>query len=143
MDEQKFKELLLHLATAWNEADIAMALACFTIDGIYMQPPGVHIFKGYDQLKVLFSTLRPEDNFLWHSIWFDPKTQTGSGEFTFKVHEAHGVAIIELNNEKIQLWREYQWHGCLPWDRFISTDSKDFLLTLENFKNVDRIPKSV
>ena len=142
MDEANFKDLLLSLATAWNDADVEMALVCFTLDGIYMQPPGIHIIKGYDQLKIMFSTLKPADNFAWHSIWFDPNTQSGAGEFTYKVNEAHGVAIIELKNEKIQLWREYQWHGCLPWDRFISNDSKDFLLTIENFKNDGLIPKS-
>jgi len=143
MNEAKFKDLLLSLATAWNGADIEMALNCFTLDGIYMQPPGIHIFIGHDQLKIMFSTLIPGDNFVWHAIWFNPETQSGAGEFTFKVNEAHGVAIIELKNEKIHLWREYQWHGCLSWERFISRDSKEFLLTIENFRNDGLLPKSV
>jgi hypothetical protein len=134
MDEQSFRELLLCLATAWNKADTDTALACFSIDGIYMQPPSIHIFEGYSQLKVLFSTLQPGNNFIWHSIWFDKKTQTGAGEYTFKIHETHGVAIIKLNNYKIQLWREYQWHGNLSWEKFISTDSKSFGMTINNFK---------
>ena len=134
MDEQSFRDLLLRLANAWNEADVDSALACFTVDAIYMQPPAIYIFEGYDQLRVIFSTLHPESNFIWHTIWFDPKTQTGAGEFTFKVHEAHGVVTIKLNNQKIQLWREYQWQGNLSWEQFISTDSRNFCLTINNFK---------
>jgi len=134
MNEQDFRDILFLLANAWNNADIETALACFSSDCIYMQPPDAYIFKGRDQLKVVFSRLQREENFTWHSIWFDPKTQTGVGEFSYKIHEAHGIVTIELKNGKIKLWREYQWQGCLSWDEFISIEDKDFQLTINNFK---------
>src|SRR5512142_859205 len=119
MDAQKFRDLLIFLANAWNNADINAALDCFTSDAVYMQPPDAYIFKGYEQLEVLFSVLHPEENFTWPSVWIDSRTQTGAGGFSFKIQEAPGVVSIQLKDEKIWLWREYQWQGCLPWNQFI------------------------
>jgi hypothetical protein len=133
MKIQEFRNLLMKLADAWNAADPYESLSFFTHDGVFMQPPGIHIFRGYDQLRILFESLKPGTNFSWHSIWFDEGTQTGAGEFTFRINEAHGVAAIELDDGKIKMWREYQWESHLSWEQFISTD-RSFRMTIGNFK---------
>ena len=132
MDEKSFQDFLKDLAEAWNKGETEKALGFFTLDALYMQPPGIYIFQGYDQLNVLFSSLTPGDNFSWHSIWFNSGTQSGAGEFTFRVNNAHGVAVIETDHGKIKLWREYQWQGNLPWEQFISVN-RSFQLTINNF----------
>lgn len=121
------------IAQAWNEADTVMATNCFTVDGIYMEPPDRHFFQGQDQLSALFATLVPGNNMEWHYIWFDEQSQMGAGEFTFACGQAHGVAVIEIENEKIKLWREYQWHGHMPWSEFTAYKNKNFQYTIENY----------
>ena len=132
MDEKTFQDFLQDLAEAWNKGETDKALEFFTLDAIYMQPPGICFFQGYDQLNVLFSSLKPGENFTWHSIWFNSGTQSGAGEFTFRINKAHGIAVIETYQGKIKLWREYQWQGSLHWEQFIAVD-RSFQLTSKNF----------
>lgn len=132
MNHDEFCRLALRLSAAWNAADIESALDCFTLDGIYMQPPDVHFFQGHDQLRLLFTLLQPGNNWLWHGLWFDEVTQTGVGEFTFHEHEAHGVAVLFLRDSRVSMWREYQWHGSMLWREFITPEHHRFRLTVDN-----------
>lgn len=130
MNAVGFRELLTAVSQAWNEADTNRALTYFTEDAIYMEPPDRHYFRGHAELKMLFDTLCPGDNMKWHGSWFDAETQSGAGEFTFGTNQTHGVAIIELDEDQIKLWREYQWHGLMPWADFINPEHKMFEYTV-------------
>ncbi len=134
MNVSEFRKLMITVAQAWNEADAVRATNCFTEDGIYMEPPDCHFFQGHDQLFVLFATLVPGNNMEWHHIWFDEQSQVGAGEFTFASGQAHGVAVIEIENGKIKSWREYQWHGNMPWSQFTAYKNKVFHCTIENYR---------
>lgn len=132
MKTSEFRHLVLTVAQAWNEADTDKAVNCFTTDAIYMEPPDRHFFQGHTQLWTLFSTLRPGNNMKWHHIWFNEQSQIGAGEFTFAEDQAHGAAIIEVEEGKIKLWREYQWHGRLSWAQFVDPENKTFDYTFKN-----------
>ena len=133
MNTQEFIELLNTIAKAWNKADAVRAIECFTEDAIYMEPPDQHFFQGREQLLALFRTLSPNDNWQWHNIWFDEKSQTGAGEFTFAKDQAHGVAVIEIDGGRVKLWREYQWHGQMPWDQFADWKNRKYKYTFANY----------
>lgn len=133
MTSSEFYCLLTTVAESWNEADVVRAVDCFTDDAIYMEPPDRHFFQGRAQLIRLFATLSPGKNMEWHHIWFDERSQVGAGEFTFAQGQAHGVAVIEVEEGKIKLWREYQWHGDMPWVRFLTHESKTFQCTIEHY----------
>jgi ketosteroid isomerase-like protein len=132
MNAVEFRDLVNTVADAWNEADTVSAADCFADDAIYMEPPDRHFFQGRVQLLALFSMLHPGNNMQWHHIWFDEQSQVGAGEFTFAHDQVHGVAIIEVEEQKIKLWREYQWHGHMSWQRFIAHENKTFQCTIDN-----------
>ena len=133
MNTSEFRCLMITIAEAWNEADPIKAVSCFAEDAIYMETPDRHFFEGRDQLLALFATLRPGNNMQWHYIWFDEPSQVGAGEFTFAECQAHGAAIIEVEGERIRLWREYQWHGQMPWEQFVAVQNKTFQCTIESY----------
>jgi hypothetical protein len=133
MDGDGFKRLAQRLAAAWDAADTQAALDCFTPNGVYMQPPNAHIFVGHEELRGLFSDLRPGNNWQWHDLWFDRVSQKGVGEFTFLERVAHGVAVLELRDRRIAVWREYQWHGSMSWHEFISPEKSRYRVTFANY----------
>jgi ketosteroid isomerase-like protein len=46
MDHDAFVKLMQTLAAAWNAGDTDRALACFSDDAVYMEPPGEQRYEG-------------------------------------------------------------------------------------------------
>jgi limonene-1,2-epoxide hydrolase len=132
-----FIELMQRLADAWTRQDTEAALACFTTDAVYMEPPDVQFYQGRDQLRAYFGALAPGIFMRFHGLWFDPETQTGAGEFTFgneKIETAdHGVVVVELAGGRIAVWREYPRKGPAGFDVFAGTANKDWKWHIGNY----------
>jgi ketosteroid isomerase-like protein len=116
------------LARAWTEQDTEAALACFTPDAIYMEPPDAQLFVGYEQLRPYFAALQPGTRMSFHHLWLDEETQVGAGEFTFAMagreQADHGVAVVQLRSGRIASWHEYQRKGPSEFADFLAQDGK-------------------
>lgn len=49
-----FQELMQQLATGWSSQNTELALACFTEDAVYMEPPDSQLFLGHAHLRPIF-----------------------------------------------------------------------------------------
>ena len=125
------------LAAAWTAQNTELALACFTPDAMYMQPPDKQFYVGHRQLRPYFAALKQGTFMKFHHVWFDEKTQVGAGEFTFgnslTKTGVTGVAIVTVKHKKIATWREYFVTGSIDFNEFISTTGKNWEWHIGNY----------
>ncbi|OGG12735.1 hypothetical protein A2875_01915 [Candidatus Gottesmanbacteria bacterium RIFCSPHIGHO2_01_FULL_46_14] len=132
VNTNEFQRLLQTIADGWNTKDAKKAVECFIDDAVYIEPPDKQFFQGKNQLYQYFGG---DDGFdmklTWHHVFFDEEKQQGAGEYTFEMNDIihHGVAILELENGKIKLWREYDVTGNLSYEDFLKTEGKQFKFT--------------
>ncbi len=132
----EFRDLMHNVAIGWSTQDTELALSSFNEDVIYMEPPNIQYYRGHTQLRPYFDALEESHKMVFHNLWFDESTQTGSGEYTFSygVEIADtGVVVVELNNGKISFWREYQQKGPSEFSKYIGIENKDWEWTIENY----------
>jgi hypothetical protein len=133
----EFRELLERLARAWSTQDTEIGLACFTEDAVYTEPPDIQLYVGHDQLRPYFAALTPGTTMRFHTIAFDESAQRGAGEFTFGDENSltanHGVAIVEVDGDRIRAWREYQRKGPASFDEFVAVDGKTWQWHIGNY----------
>jgi hypothetical protein len=117
----EFELLLQRLADAWNRGDPAGAVACFTNDAVYLEPPDRQLFTGRDALWAFFGGDNPPVmRMTWHHIVWGG--EVGFGEYTFSgTRHYHGIVIVRCRNGLIDRWREYQYESDVPWESFIGT----------------------
>jgi ketosteroid isomerase-like protein len=120
MDGSSFRQLLETIASAWNEGDTATALACFTEDARYTEPPDTQHYEGRQELFEFFGGDDPPPmRMTWHTILFDGDRQMGAAEYTYTgTNTYHGVVVIRLRDDLIANWREYQVRSDLDWNAF-------------------------
>lgn len=126
----QFAKLMTRLARAWSDNDTPMALAYFTEDALYIEPPDLQLHRGHNQLRLFFNDLTAGTRMEWHNLWFDEATQRGAGEYSFSLggwenKASHGVAVVELRNGLIAHWREYQRCGPADFAQFIEEPDKE------------------
>jgi hypothetical protein len=120
LDRAAFVALMDDLADAWIQGDTPRALARFTNDARYVEPPGVQRYAGHGELRAYFGGDDPPPMSLtWHHLVFDEDEQLGAAEYTYVGGSTfHGVALLRLEGDRIADWREYQVRSDLPWERF-------------------------
>ena len=127
--QQDFEMLLSKLARGWNTGDARLAADCFAEDAIYVEPPDKQRYNGRTELYEFFGGelgRSGQMSMARHHIVFDPTTQVGAGEFTFKFGgTVHGVAMIKERDGKISHWREHWYESDLDWDAFIGESAFD------------------
>lgn len=112
-----FRQLLTRLAAAWNTADPESAVRCFTADVVYVEPPDRQRYVGHEEIYDLSAAVGM--SITWHHIAFDPGSQIGFAEYTFRGrNQYHGVAVIQCADGRIRRWREYQRPDDLSWQEF-------------------------
>jgi hypothetical protein len=133
----QFEELLTRLADAWTRQETEEALAVFTDDAVYMEPPDIQLYLGREQLEPYFAALKPGTFMRFHRIWFDKVSQTGAGEYSFGREGAaeadRGVAVVELRSGLIAHWREYQRKGPGLFSEFLAIEGKNWRWTIRNY----------
>ncbi len=111
---------------AWNQGNAAQASACFTDDAVYSAPPSPP-HRGRKALFEYFGGTRGRPlpmHMTWHHLLFDPVTQTGAGEYTFRYQiQTHGMVIVRFSHGRIAKWREYEVESNLPWDQFLGENN--------------------
>jgi ketosteroid isomerase-like protein len=129
----EFESVMTTLAEAWSKQDTKRALACFTADALYMQPPDQQLYRGAAELEKLFAAIRPGTLMKFHHLAFDAKSQVGFGEFSFGRSGAakadHGVVVVTLRGGRISLWREYFQEGPASFSDFVSVEGKTWKWT--------------
>lgn len=122
LSEDEFQQLLRKVADAWNEGDAAKAVACFTEDAVYIEPPAQQVYRGRAALFEFFGgDKKPEPPMLmtWHHVAFNAGKQIGFGEYTFQMNRRyHGIVVVKVREGKISNWREYQYESPLSWEDF-------------------------
>jgi ketosteroid isomerase-like protein len=125
------------VARGWETQNPDAALACFDPEAVYIEPPDVQLFVGFDQLRPYFAAVPPGTTMTIHRTWFDPVTQSGSIEFSFagagRDMATHGIAALTLRNGRIVEWCELQREGPRAWADFKRTDGKDWRWTADNY----------
>jgi hypothetical protein len=134
----EFEALLQSLARAWSEQNTPAALACFAADALYMQPPDEQLYRGRDDLRVLFDGLRAGTLMQFHNIAFRPEFQVGFGEFTFgrrgSPQAVHGVVVVRVSGGRIASWREYFVPGPASFSDFVGVEGKTWKWTAKTVR---------
>jgi ketosteroid isomerase-like protein len=118
VERTEFVTLMQAIADAWNEGDTPRALACFTDDAVYMEPPDRQRYEGRDELFAFFGGDDPPPmSMVWHHLLVDG--DVGIGEYTYRGdRQFHGIAIVQLRDGKVRRWREYERESALDWSEF-------------------------
>jgi hypothetical protein len=137
INDQGFVALMERLARAWSAQDTDSAVACFTFNAVYMQPPDIQFYSGHAELRAYFAALRPGTYLQYHNLWFDETRQVGCVEFSFGVEGRpradHGLIIVELRDALISHWREYVQKGPADFSEFIASDGKTWQWHIGNY----------
>lgn len=118
MDHAGFVSLMETIASSWNAGDTQRALACFTDDAVYVEPPDRQRYEGRAALFEFFGGDEPPPMHLaWHHLVVDG--DVGVGEYTYRGRrQYHGLVIVHLRDGRIDRWREYQYPSKLSWEAF-------------------------
>jgi ketosteroid isomerase-like protein len=118
VDRRDFVTLMETLAECWNAGESRRALALFTDDAVYMEPPDSQRYEGRDELWEFFGRDDPPSMHLeWHHLLVDG--DVGAAEYTYRgENQYHGLVIVHLRDGRISHWREYQIRSPLPWEEF-------------------------
>jgi hypothetical protein len=127
MDVRGFDGLMRTLAHAWSTGDARAATDCFADDIVYVEPPDRQRYVG---LAALFELSGGDDpspmSMIWHHLAFDPERQIGFGEYTFRGRrQYHGIVVVQLREDRIARWREYQYPDEMEWIQFIGDSRFD------------------
>ncbi|RPH69630.1 MAG: hypothetical protein EHM78_14580 [Myxococcaceae bacterium] len=122
LDAEGFRALMEQVAAGWREGNAAKAVECFTEDALYEEPPRKQFHSGRADLFEFFGgekgTAKPM-HMIWHYLAFDPISQVGAGEYTFRLNrQYHGVVMVKLRDGRIARWREYQTESSLSFEEF-------------------------
>lgn len=124
MAAAQFAELMQKVAMGWNEGNAKEAASCFSEDAIYSSPPSRRIRRGRAALYEYFGGAkgRPAPMHMeWHHLAFDPDSEIGFGEYTFRYrsYQAHGIVVVRTRNGEIRNWREYEIASQFNFERFV------------------------
>lgn len=134
--QSEFEALLTRVSEGWTRQDTELALSAFADDALYTEPPDLQIYRGAEELRIFFDRVAPGATMIWQNLWYDPATGFGAGEYSFKnggrTTAVHGVAVVEIVDGKIRIWREYQRRGDIDFDAFHDPDTKDWRTTVDD-----------
>lgn len=137
MTSVEFRALMDRLARGWSTQDTELALSCFTEHAVYMEPPDVQLYVGHPELRPYFAALTPGTHLRLHTVAFDEGAQAGAAEYSFgsegEATADHGVAVVELDGDRIAFWREYQRKGPAQFRDFVARDGKTWQWHIGNY----------
>lgn len=119
MTTSDFYELLRTLANSWTNRDYSAVAALFAVDVFYSDSLNYTI-RDRDSLLAFFEDDDGEpQSCLFHNLVFDETRQVGVAEYTYEGSFLyHGTVWIELKDDKIIRWREYQHRTDKDWSEF-------------------------
>ena len=122
LDREGFFTLMKAIENGWNSGNAQLAASSFAKDALYSGPPGP-VRRGRTALYEFFGGSNGRKfsmHMTWHNLAFDPVSQVGVGEYTFRYQiQTHGLVIVRVRNGKIANWREYEMESQVPWEAFV------------------------
>lgn len=126
MDHKGFEQLLDKLASSWSSKQYEAAASCFTDRLFYSDAINYSFFDRGSLLEFFRDDGEHEQSCLFHSYVFDPDHQRGVAEYTYSGHFTyHGTVWIELDGDKISVWREYQHRSDVSYENYWKLDERD------------------
>jgi hypothetical protein len=119
MDRDGFSSMLNRMADGWVSKDYDSVVGYFS-EGVYYSDPLNYKFYDRDSLLGFFSDDdgKPQ-SCVFHGSVFDDERQVGTAEYTYEgTFRYHGTVWIELKDDKIISWREYQHRSEKNWEEF-------------------------
>lgn len=109
MKKGQFAEMLQDLAAAWTRNDPDAVCAAFSAD-VHYSDPTRYAFRNLAELRAFFDADAGEEQKCdIHATVFDEDQQLGAAEYTYDgKYRYHGLVLIQVVNDKIASWREYQ-----------------------------------
>lgn len=97
------------MAAAWTNREYEKVAEFFT-EPLFYSDPLNYSFTSKSDLLAFFQDDDGEAQFCeFHQAVFDEERQTGAAEYTYKGSFLYyGTVWIEISNNKISSWREYQ-----------------------------------
>ena len=97
----------------------------------------MQLYRGHDELRPYFGAIDPGTRMRFHTLMLDERGEVGAGEYTFSVEGTpladHGVVVVELRDDRIAFWREYQRKGQAERSEFLATEGKDWEWHIGNY----------
>jgi hypothetical protein len=122
MTRQEFEAMLQALARGWTERDYEKVGSFFAEDVRYSDPIRYRLTSRVELLEFFWDDEGFEQSTVWHDAVFDEERQVGVAEYTYEgTHRYHGTVWIELRDNLIVGWREYQHTSELEWKEFWET----------------------
>jgi hypothetical protein len=120
MTKAQFVQLLDSLGHAWTRRNYEAAASVFATDVHYSDPKRYSLSTRAALLEFFRNDDGCEQKINWHRLLFDEEAQSGVAEYTYEgTHRYHGAVLIELQDDLIASWREYQHVDHRDWDAFI------------------------
>jgi hypothetical protein len=119
MNKGGFASLLRLLADGWTDREYSLVASQFTEDVFYSDPKN-YTFRDRESLLAFFEDDEGRSQSCrFHNWAFDEERQLGVAEYTYVgTYRYHGTVWIELRDDKIMSWREYQHISDKDWSEF-------------------------
>ncbi len=112
MDREGFADMLHRLASGWSSKQYDDVAAIFTKNVVYTDLINYSFRDRTSLLEFFRDDGGHEQECNFHRHIFDVERQIGVAEYTYTGHFTyHGTVWIELNGDKIFVWREYQYRA--------------------------------
>lgn len=97
------------MAKAWTGRDYEKVVECFAARFFYSDALNYR-FSNQAELLAFFRDDDGKPQYCeFHLAVFDEQRQTGAAEYTYEGSSRyHGTVWIEIENDRIESWREYQ-----------------------------------
>lgn len=126
MDKDQFRKLLDSMALAWANCEYKSVADRFQDELFYSDPLSYSIFNKDDLLAFFIDDDGKPQSCIFHNAVFDEEHQLATAEYTYEgTNRYHGTVWIELKDDKIASWREYQHRSEKSWDEFWKIDERD------------------
>lgn len=119
MRNDDFAKLLRSLADGWTKLDYEAVVEHFADELYYSDSLNYTFRDGKSLLEFFRDDEGKPQHCTFHDFVFDEQRQTGAAEYTYEgTFRHHGTVWVELKDNKIISWREYQHRSENSWEEF-------------------------
>jgi hypothetical protein len=119
MLQHEFSELLRTLQNGWTNRVYSSVAACFAEDVFYSDSVNYTIRDRTSLLMFFENDEGKPQSCIFRDHIFDEARQIGVAEYTYEgTFRYHGTVWIELRDDTIASWREYQHRSEKDWTEF-------------------------
>lgn len=126
MTSDEFAHLLTALSVDWTEGNYEQVAARFR-ENVFYSDAHNYAFNDRSSLLSFFRDDEGQPQYCrFHNFVFDEVRQIGAAEYTYQgTFRYHGTAWIEMRDDKIAGWREYQYKSAENWRDLWKFDGRD------------------